>query len=53
MSEPKQVKGGIIALADISVIKEALLFYANNKELSAEEERHIANLVHRLGRGSN
>ena len=53
MSEPRQVKGGVIALSDVSVIKEALLFYANNKELTADEERQIANLVHRLGRASN
>lgn len=50
-SKPKEAKGGVIATADTKIIKEALLFYVNNKtDLSAAEERQIVNLVHRMGR---
>ena len=52
MSEPKQVKGGAFALADIGLIKEALMFYAKNNELSASDEQKVVNLLHRLGRVS-
>jgi hypothetical protein len=52
MSEPRQVKGGVLAPADIGIIKDALLFYAKSTELSPQEEKQVVNLIHRLGRAS-
>ena len=58
MSEgPKAAKGGVIATADIPLIKRALHVYLLDCQRSVESERdphpdvnQIANLLHRLGR---
>ena len=58
MSEgPKEVKGGVIATADIPLIKRALYVYLLDCQRAVESERdphpdvnQIANLLHRLGR---
>jgi hypothetical protein len=49
MTQPKQVKGGTFAPADIELIKNALNYYLR-LYLSNDEERQIANLLHRLNR---
>ena len=47
--EPKQAKGGVYAQTDVSLIKDALIFYAAQHELITEKElKQIANLLHRL-----
>jgi hypothetical protein len=47
--EPKQAKGGVYAQTDVSLIKDALIFYAaNNGQITEKELRQIANLLHRL-----
>ena len=58
MSEgPKAAKGGVIATADIPLIKRALHVYLLDCQRAVESERdphpdvnQIANLLHRLGR---
>ena len=58
MTEPKQVKGGVFAPADIPVIKRALHSYLLDLmrvEGYSERDPHpdvavISNLLHRLGR---
>lgn len=47
---PKQVKGGVLAPADIALIKRALhgLIYNTTDPISASEEKQVANLLHRL-----
>ena len=49
---PKAAKGGTIASADVPLIKKLLLAALTNKnsELTEEEHRQAAHLVHRLGR---
>jgi len=48
---PKEARGGVLALADIKVIKQALGWYVNTCQGQTDmDERHIANLLHRLGR---
>lgn len=44
---PKQVKGGVFAAADITLIKNALSYYAR-LDISDAEQRQVANLLHRL-----
>lgn len=46
-SAPKQVKGGVFAAADITLIKNALAQYAR-LDISDAEQRQVANLLHRL-----
>lgn len=53
--EPKQVKGGVFASADIALIKRALDAYKTRLVETEESERepsnelvHLANLMHRL-----
>lgn len=48
--EPRQAKGGVFAPADIGIIKLALIQYAQNSELSREDEAKIMSLLHRLNR---
>jgi hypothetical protein len=48
--QPKQAKGGVFAPADIGIIKSALIMYAQNSELSREQESHVMSLMHRLNR---
>ena len=49
---PKAAKGGAIASADVPLIKKLLLaaLTDGNSDLTAEEHRQAAHLVHRLGR---
>lgn len=49
-SEPKRAKGGVFAPADISLIRLALVQYAQHSELSREDEAKIMSLLHRLNR---
>ena len=44
--QPKQAKGGIFAINDIKLIKDALAFYA--RSCSGDETKQIVNLLHRL-----
>lgn len=46
----KEAKGGVLAPADIGIIKMALVQYAQRSELTREEESQIMSLLHRLGR---
>ncbi len=48
-SEPRQAKGGVFAPADIKLIKDALAKYICF-DISDEEQRQVANLLHRLNR---
>lgn len=47
---PKHVKGGVLATADIELIKRALHVFIYNTvdPISASEEKQVANLLHRL-----
>jgi len=47
MVQPKLAKGGVYAPADVKLIKDALAHYAR-LDISDEEQRQIANLLHRL-----
>jgi hypothetical protein len=48
--EPKRAKGGVFAPTDISLIRLALVHYAQHSELSREDEAKIMSLLHRLNR---
>jgi len=47
---PKESKGGVFATSDIELIKRALMAFVHNTTdpISANEERQIVNLLHRL-----
>ena len=48
-----QVKGGVLAQADIDLLKKTIEYYLkNNKDLEKNEETKISFLFHRLGRMS-
>ncbi len=47
LTQPKQAKGGVIAPADVGLIKNALAHYAR-QDISDAEQRQVANLLHRL-----
>lgn len=49
MTQPKQVKGGTFAPADVPLIKQALEYYLR-LDISDSEVNQIANLLHRLNR---
>lgn len=49
MSEPKAAKGGVLAPADVDLIKKALNYYKHRTD-DEKEIIHISNLYHRLGR---
>lgn len=49
-SAPREARGGAIAPADISLIKNALCAYAKSLDKDDAEVSKIANLLHRLGR---
>lgn len=49
LAQPKMAKGGVFAIADIELIKNALVFYAkHNGNVTEAEERQAVNLLHRL-----
>lgn len=50
MTAPKEARGGTFAPNDIKLIKEALLQYAQTKNLDDVEQSKVVNLLHRLGR---
>lgn len=48
-TEPRMAKGGVFAIADIELIKNALVFYTkHNGNVTEAEERQAVNLLHRL-----
>ena len=48
-----QVKGGVLAQADIDLLKKTIEFYLKNKnDIDTIEESRISMLFHRLGRMS-
>lgn len=49
-STPREARGGAIAPADISLIKNALCAYVKSLDEDDAEVSKIANLLHRLGR---
>lgn len=49
ITQPKIVKGGVYAPADVKLIKDALTHYAR-LDISEAQQRQIANLLHRLTR---
>lgn len=50
VTTPREAKGGAIAPADISLIKNALCAYAKSLDEDDIEVSKIAHLLHRLGR---
>ena len=52
-SQMPQARGGVLAQADIELLKKTIEYYLkNNKELDSMEESKISLLFHRLGRMS-
>ena len=52
-SQMPQARGGVLAQADIDLLKKTIEFYLkNNKNLESSEESKISLLFHRLGRMS-
>jgi hypothetical protein len=50
-TKPKEARGGTFAPADVKIIKDSLDYYVHYSDtITADDERHIANLLHRLNR---